>query len=224
MEKTTSVAAGALDPFAIKQQQQGPGDGLGQSQFLELMLTQIKHQDPLNPAKGGEFLSQLAQFGTVNGITELQSSFETLASTLQSSQALQASTMVGRSVLVPGDTGLLETGRPLQGAVDLPSSSGDVRVLVEDARGQLVRQINLGSHSPGRVNFAWDGLSDNGSAVPPGTYRINAQALVDGKAVTQETLVLARVESVTLGRAGAESSLNLRGLGTVQMNEIREIL
>ena len=81
---------------------------LGQDEFLELMMTQLQNQDPLNPAESGEFLSQIAQFGTVNGITELQQSFSTLASSLQSNQALQASTMVGRSVLV--ENNILQLG------------------------------------------------------------------------------------------------------------------
>ena len=224
MNETNSISANGLSQFALKTDENRPKDELGQSQFLELMITQIKHQDPLNPAEGGEFLSQLAQFGTVNGITELQSSFDTLATTLQSSQALQASTMVGRSVLVPGNVGLLESGSELRGAVELPSSSSDVKVLIHDANGQLVRQLNLGTKAAGMANFAWDGFSSSGVAVPSGTYQVSAQANVDNEVVTQTTLIQGKVESVTLGRAGNESSLNLRGLGNTPMNNIREVL
>ena len=224
MEELNSIAASGLDQFALKQDQNKPKDELGQSEFLKLMLTQIKHQDPMNPAEGGEFLSQLAQFGTLNGITELKSSFDVLATTLQSSQALQASTMVGRSVLIPGNVGLLEAGTALQGAVDLPASSGDLKVFIHDGAGQLVRQINMGTQPAGVARFAWNGVSDSGQPVPAGTYKVSAQAFINGKAVTQETLVQGKVESVTLGRAGSDSSLNLRGLGTVFMNDIKEIL
>jgi flagellar basal-body rod modification protein FlgD len=224
MEEINSVLTGGLEQYAFNQEKTRPKDELGQSQFLELMITQIKHQDPLNPQESGEFLSQLAQFGTVNGITELQSSFEQLAVTLQSSQALQASTMVGRSVLIPGNVGLLETGVELQGAVDLPASSGDLKVFIQDAAGQLVKQINLGTQQAGLARFSWDGTSDSGAAVATGTYSVSAQATVDGTAVSQQTLIQAKVDSVTLGKAGGDSSLNLRGLGTVFMNNIREIL
>ncbi len=224
MKELNSIAAGGLEQFALKQNQDKPRGELGQSEFLKLMVTQIKHQDPLDPAKSGEFLSQLAQFGTVNGITELQSSFDVLASSLQSSQALQASTMVGRSVLVPGNVGLLESGAPLQGAVDLPASSGNLKVFIQDATGQLVRQIDLGPQQAGLVHFSWDGLSNNGQPVATGTYSLSAQAFVNDTAVTQETLIQGKVESVTLGKAGNDSSLNLRGLGTVSMNDVKEIL
>ena len=223
IDEINSSGASALEQFAIKQDDK-PKDELGQSQFLELMITQIKHQDPLNPAEGGEFLSQLAQFGTVNGITELQSSFDVLATTLQSSQALQASTMVGRSVLVPGNVGLYEAGGQMTGAVDLPSSSGELNVYIHDGAGQLVRQINLGTQAAGRVQFSWDGFSNGGQAVAPGTYVVSAQALVDGETVTQDTLIQGKVESVSLGQAGSDSTLNLRGIGAVLMNEVKEIL
>lgn len=224
MAEINSISATGLDQFAIAQEPKKPKDELGQSQFLKLMITQIKHQDPLNPADSGEFLSQLAQFGTVNGITELQSSFDAFASSLQSSQALQASTMVGRSVLLPGNVGLLEAGADLKGAVDLPASSANLRVIINDAAGQLVRQIDLGTQPAGIARFAWDGRSNSGDAVPTGTYGVSAQAFVDGKAVSQSTLIQSKVESVTLGKAGQDSSLNLRGLGTVSINDIREIL
>lgn len=224
MDKTASIAASGLEQYAIAQGQSPARDQLGQAQFLELMITQIKHQDPLNPAEGGEFLSQLAQFGTVNGISELQSSFDALATTLQSNQALQASTMVGRSVLFPANVGLLEAGSTLQGAVDLQASGDKVTVLVHDGAGQLVRQIHLGTRPAGRVQFAWDGISDAGTAAIPGTYAVSAQAVADGEVVVQPTLIQGKVESVSLGKAGADASLNLRGLGSVYLHAVAEIL
>ena len=207
-----------------RDQETKANDELGQAQFLELMTTQLRYQDPLKPMENGDFLGQMAQFGTVSGINDLNVAVNGMSASFQSNQALQASTMVGRTVLVPGDVGLLETGAELRGAVEMPSSSADLKVLIHDASGQLVRQLDLGTQPAGTVHFAWDGSSDSGGAVATGTYRVSAQAFVDGKAVTQVTLIQARVESVTLGRAGNDSSLNLRGLGAVQMNEIREIL
>ena len=69
---------------------------LGQEEFLRLMITQLKNQDPTKPLDSGEFLGQLAQFGTVSGLADLKSSFTELAGSLVSNQALQAA---GRSLL-----------------------------------------------------------------------------------------------------------------------------
>ena len=77
---------------------------LGQEDFLHLMLTQLKNQDPFKPMESGEFLGQIAQFGTVQGLAGLQTSFDSLSSSLVSNQALQASTVVGRSALVQTST------------------------------------------------------------------------------------------------------------------------
>ena len=91
-----SINGLSLDSNASTQPK--PGDELGQADFLQLMTAQLEAQDPLKPQESGEFLTQLAQFGTVNGIQELQKSFTGLSNSLLSLQALQASTLVGRTV------------------------------------------------------------------------------------------------------------------------------
>ena len=96
---------------------------LQQEDFLELMIAQFSNQDPFAPLENGDFLGQLAQFGTVSGIEELQQSFETVAASLNSDQALQASTLIDHEVLAPGNIGVLEAGGTIQGAVELSNSA-----------------------------------------------------------------------------------------------------
>jgi len=202
MADSNTIVPAELQHLTLKQPEKKASEGLGQDAFLELMLTQIKHQDPLNPMESGDFLSQIAQFGTVNGITELNKSFATLSSSLQSSQALQASTMVGNTVLVPGNKSELVTGGQVNGAIDLNSSSSNLVLNVTDATGQNVRQIDLGSHTAGMTKFTWDGLDDSGNPLPEGTYTIEAAALVNNEAVAQSVLVNAKVDSVSLSKTG----------------------
>ena len=116
------AVGGALDLSALQLPSSNSSSKkeLGQTDFLHLMLTQLKNQDPFKPLDSSEFLGQLAQFGTVSGLAQLQTSFDGLASSLTSDQALQASGLVGRSALVPGAEALLANGK-LSGAVDLPS-------------------------------------------------------------------------------------------------------
>ncbi len=94
-------------------------DELGQAEFLELMTAQLRFQDPLEPMENGDFLGQIAQFGTVSGINELNTTFNSLNSSFQSNQALQASTLVGRKVLVPSEIGYLGATGGLSGSVEL---------------------------------------------------------------------------------------------------------
>ena len=224
MAESNTILPAELQHLALKQPEKTASDGLGQDAFLELMLTQIKHQDPLSPMESGDFLSQIAQFGTVNGITELNKSFATLSSSLQSSQALQASTMVGNTVLVPGNKSELVSGGQISGAIDLNISSTNLVVSIFDAAGQVVRQINLGSQVAGMTKFTWDGLDNSGDPLPEGTYTIEAAALISGEAVAQAVLVQAKVDSVSLSKTGGEPLLNLSGLGTVSISEVREIM
>jgi flagellar basal-body rod modification protein FlgD len=194
---------------------------LGQEEFLRLMITQLKNQDPTKPLDSGEFLGQLAQFGTVSGLADLKSSFTELAGSLVSNQALQAAGLVGRSVLARSGAGYLTAGEGLSGAVDLPASSGDVRVQIVDATGQLVREIDLGAQASGLVRFSWAGDTNAGQIVPDGRYSISAQ-FFDGAAMqSADTLVRSTVESVSLGSGGL--GIKLRGLGEVSFSAVEEI-
>ncbi len=204
-------------------QKKKTSDQLGQTEFLSLMITQLKNQDPFSPMENGDFISQMAQFSSVAGLTKLQQSFEQLANSLQSNQALQASSLVGRTVLVPSGVGTLPASGTLSGAVDLPVSSSAVAVNIQGSSGQVVRRLELGSQIAGEVYFNWDGITDAGVAVQPGRYFVSADASVSGGTLALETLISTSVESVTLGRGGAGLSLNLTDGNIVDFSSVREI-
>ena len=92
------------------------------------MIAQFRNQDPFEPMDNGDFLGQLAQFGTVNGIEQLNSSFYDLSESIFSEQALQAANLVGHSVLARTDTAYLEGGGVLAGAIELASSASNVQI------------------------------------------------------------------------------------------------
>lgn len=210
---------------ADRQQAADPKAGaLEQEQFLELMLTQLQNQDPLKPMESGEFLGDLAQFGTVSGIGELKDSFTTLAASLQSSQALQASTMVGRNVLIERDAVKLGTQTEVPLALELPTPASEVRIVIADQAGQTVRQFSLGAKDQGLVNFEWDGLTNGGERAVPGIYTLKASAILDGASEAVPTFIQAPVESVTLSRDGQPPVLNLTDIGAVELGTIKRVL
>lgn len=194
---------------------------LGQEDFLELMLTQLKNQDPFKPLESGEFLGQLAQFGTVSGLAELKSSFESLAGSLVSSQSLQAAGLVGRSALVESSRVAVTEGQSVVGAVDMPTASGSVSVDVRDAVGQVVRKIELGSQPAGLATFTWDGITADGTPAPTGRYSFTAEFNSQGKVEAAHTLVSSSVESVLFGGNGL--TLRVRGVGDVPFGAVREV-
>jgi flagellar basal-body rod modification protein FlgD len=225
MDNPLSVLPSGLDAARLNERAAtGARDKVGQDQFLELMITQLKNQDPMKPMDNGQFLSQMAQFGTVSGINELQQSFGSLATALQSSQALQASTMVGRKVLIEHDQLLVNGTDPTKFALDLPLAASAVRVSIQDPAGQQVRRLEFGATPAGLADVAWDGLDTRGGPAAAGAYTLKAEALIDGKIQTLTTLVRAPVESVTLPRTGEAPVLNLSTYGAFKIDAIKRVL
>jgi len=196
---------------------------LAQEDFMKLMVTQLTHQDPFKPMENGDFLAQIAQFSSVSGLDKLNDSFSSLAASMASNQAMQAGSLLNREVVVESEHGLLPQGGMMAGMVDLPTSAGNVVVSIKDAQGALVKEITLGTQSEGRIGFGWDGSMDNGDYAPPGVYSISTEAVMDNENVALPTLVVARVESVSLGTAEQGLILNLNGLGSVAFNNVAEI-
>jgi len=197
---------------------------LGGTNFLTLMLAQLKNQDPTSPVDSNTFLTQLAQLSEVQGITQLNTSFSTLSSSLSPSQALQASSLLGHKVLVTSTTANLAANGTVTGAVRVPQTTSQVLLDVKDSSGVLVRQINLGAQSTGLTSFSWDGKAGDGSAAPAGTYTLSAQyagATSGGTAAT--TMVNGTVDSVSMGAGSTGLTLNVTGLGSVPFSSVQQI-
>ncbi|HIZ50287.1 MAG TPA: flagellar hook assembly protein FlgD [Candidatus Pseudomonas excrementavium] len=219
-----SVGNSLLDQYQVDQSRFAKGDELGKNEFLELLVAQLNNQDPLAPQENGEFIAQLAQFSTVEGIEKMNSTIDAMASSFQSSQALQASSLVGRTVVIPTDQAMVDPQGGFTGQLALPQASGAVLVNVYDEAGSMVSTINLGAQEGGIHEFAWDGTDASGNVLPAGKYRFEAQASVNGETVQLATLLPANVDSVSLGVGhGGEMVLNLAGLGSIGLSEVFSI-
>ncbi|HKJ10415.1 MAG TPA: flagellar hook assembly protein FlgD [Gammaproteobacteria bacterium] len=223
---TNSVlqSLGVRSQQQLQQAQQQAPQTLGQSEFLKLMITQLKNQDPTKPLNSNQMISQMAQFSQVTGLQQLQKSFANLSSSLTSNQALQASNLVGHKVLAPTGAGILSSGGNLTGAVDLPSAASNVTVQIHDQSGQLVRTLHLGTQAAGPVNFTWNGLNDNGQPAAPGKYSITASATYGGKQQAVNTWTAADVKSVSVNNKSGSLSLDLAGLGPIDFSQVRQIM
>ncbi len=219
--------------IANKREVDNGGEELGQSAFLELMITQLKHQDPLSPQDNGEFIAQLAQFSSVESLDKLNDSFDSFANSFVSNQALQASSLVGRSVSVSTDVSRLDNGGIVSASVDIPQSTGDVTVNIYGESGALVDQVSLGQQPSGELVFRWDGMnievngdildwqSSQENGAMPGMYRFEVMSSVDGEATELNTALSANVNSVTVGADGT-LTLNLDGVGPVSLADIKQ--
>jgi len=209
--------------FDESAEQKKDNEKLGQNEFLQLMTTQLSNQDPLAPMENGEFMGQIAQFGTVNGVNELLTSFQDLSANLQSSQALQASNIIGRQVLVNYNQGYLPESGSLLGAVELKSSSSSVAVNVLDESGELLGRVDLGAQQSGIVPFNWDGTMIDGQRALSGRYRIEVEATYGDTTESITPQVVDQVRSLTLGDVGREMLVELENLGTVSFNQVNQI-
>lgn len=192
---------------------------LGQADFLRLMLAQVQNQNPLEPQANGEFLGQLAQFGIVDGVQQLNSGFGDLSDRLAGEQTLAAASLLGREVLVAGDT--RATGTGLSGVVQGASGSDPVNVEIVDGSGQTVRRISLDAGTNGDTPFVWDGRDDKGNALPYGSYSVVATTGSGRNSVQLDTLLAAPVTAVS--RQGANVTLDLDGLPSAAISDIRRI-
>jgi flagellar basal-body rod modification protein FlgD len=188
------------------------------------MTTQMTHQDPNNPMENGEFLSQMAQFGTVSGIQDLQQSFASFANSIQSAQSLQAASLVGRYVAVPANTGILPAGGEISGKVNLSNSTSSLQITITNATTkEVVKTIDLGTQAAGDIAFAWDGINTDGTQVSPGAYKIDALATIDGKGVAQTTDIDSKVESVSMASGSTPMKVNLAGANSVDFSKVKYI-
>lgn len=222
MSNVNSATAGVYDQYALPTSSSANQD-LGQEEFLKLMTTQLSHQDPFSPMENGEFLSQMAQFGTVSGIKELQNSFGALSAALQSNRALQASVMVGKEVLVASPTAELPAEGELKAAVALPPEVSQVKVKITDSSGQLLHEMTLPAASQGLTEFSWNGVDTKGHQQAAGVYSVSAEAMYNGQSQRFQVLAAANVDSVTMGRGFSDLTLNLSGLGEVALGQVRQI-
>lgn len=198
---------------------------LGQSDFLKLMTTQMTHQDPSNPMQNGEFLSQMAQFGTVSGIQDLQNSFASFATSISSDQALQAASLIGRSVSVQTNQAALSAGGEVKGSTKLESSTPNLQIVISDSStGEMIKTMDLGMQSQGAVPFTWDGTNANGTLVSPGIYNIQASANIDGKNTMLPTDIQSLVKSVTMAEGTNGLKVNLADSTSVNFSQVKQIL
>ncbi len=197
---------------------------LGKDSFLQLLVTQMQNQNPLDPQDNSEFVAQLAQFSSLETMQNLSTSVDSISTMYQSSQALQASSLVGRSVTVDAGSTYVDTSKAMTGSVVLPSSSADTTVKIYDSTGtNVVRTIDLGTQAAGTTSFSWDGLDDSGAAVAAGNYSFVANGKLDGTATALSTYLPATVNSVTMGTTGSDMTLNLAGGTQVALAKIKQI-
>ncbi len=193
-----------------------------QSRFLKLLTEQLKNQDPLNPVDNAQMTSQMAQIETVNGLDKLNTTLASMLQNSQSSEVLQAAGLVGKGVMVAGNSLSLTSGSKTYGGFELPSAADKVTVTIKDSNGLEVRKLELGDADAGVHNFSWDGLTTNGAQAASGNYTISVAATRGDTTLKPVALQISTVNSVLRTSSGSVS-LDV-GSGLVSLADIKQIL
>ena len=191
-----------------------------QDRFLKLLVTQMQNQDPLSPLDNAQVTSQIAQISTVTGIDKLNETLQLLVSDTELSKSMEAASIIGHNVLVPGKAITLEDGKALAG-IDLPQSVEELEISILDSSGIAINNIDLGHQAAGVKTFVWDGTTDSGTPAADGAYSFTVTAKNDEQEVTVNPLALGAVSSVSPGDKGAV--LEIGELGIVSMSDIKQI-
>lgn len=193
-----------------------------QSNFLTLLVTQLKNQDPTNPMDNAQLTTQLAQINTLSGIEKLNTTLGSISGQITSGQTLQASTLIGHGVMVAGSQVLVGNSTTSPFGVELSEAATSAKATITNASGEVVQTIDLGAMSAGVHTFQWDGTATDGTKAADGKYTVTiAASNGNGQLVTQP-LNYAYVNGVTKTSTGAV--LDLGTLGTTTLENVRQII
>ena len=203
-------------------QTQAQSQTLGQADFLRLMTAQLKNQDPFSPVDNTQMVAQMAQFSSVAGISQMNSTLTAIADKLGAGSASDALAYVGRTVLTQGNVAYGRSSGGIAGAVQLGDDASNVAVAIQDASGNLIKTLSLGPQDKGTVSFDWDGKTEAGEDAGSGPFTVTTYAQNDGTTVASQALVWAPVAAVSMPSNG-ETQLTLPGIGQIPVSDVLEV-
>ncbi|RVT45416.1 flagellar hook assembly protein FlgD [Rheinheimera sediminis] len=219
------------------------GNGaLTQSDFFALLTQQLAYQDPTKPVENDQMIAQMTNFTMADGIAQMNTNFKDFATSMNSSQALQASSLVGQYVLVKSDDVVFDGKNDVVASANFPDSATNIKVQIKNADGVVVRSVTIEKAEEGRLQLPWDGTTDTQAVNEDGTpkvddkgnpvmelakagaYSISVEATIAGKNEAIVTSVYAPVTSITLGNGTTQGLLlNVYGQGQKKLSDIEEI-
>ncbi len=198
---TTNAAAAAMKKAT----------GLNKDDFLQLLVTQLKNQDPLNPQDSSAFVAQLAQLTQVEQTYNINTNLQNLLNSMNNGTTLSSVSFIGKSVMAQGSQVALTSGSPTSLGFYLPSAASQLVVKVQDASGSTVRTLTQGATSAGAGSLAWDGKTDSGQTLPSGTYSFSVSGVdASGQTFSGASMVQGTVTGMDL--SGATPVLLVNGV------------
>ncbi|EKO39475.1 MAG: flagellar hook capping protein [Solidesulfovibrio magneticus str. Maddingley MBC34] len=172
-------------------------NGLGMDAFLQLLVTQLQYQDPLSPMDDKEFVAELAQFSSLEQLTEINSGIEGLSSLTQEQQMIGAVNFIGKTIDATGTAVSVEDGKATSVTFTLPEDANTCLINILDSSKNIVRTVDVGAKTAGEVEFQWDGKDYDGNAVEDGQYQVAVTATnADGDAMKVSSTMTGKVVGI----------------------------
>ena len=212
---------------SIQSANRNPGsDSLGKNDFLQLLVTQLRNQDPVNPMESAEFASQLAQFNSVEQLINVNDSIEALAQQQASNSTglinTMASTLSGKSVKVQTSQFNFNGEDGMDVGINLNDSASDVEIKIFNENGDLVRTDQLSNLEAGTTTYTWDGKSNSGTQLGEGNYRAEVSAKDGNNEINATTFLEGVVDKVKFSSSGVKLLVNGIDVGLGDVEEIGE--
>ncbi|WP_294237160.1 flagellar hook capping FlgD N-terminal domain-containing protein [uncultured Sphingomonas sp.] len=195
---------------------------LGQADFLKLLTAQLKNQDPFSPMDNTQMVAQMAQFSSVAGISDMNTTLSAISAKLGGTTKADAMSYVGKTVLTSGSVAYGRSTGGIAGAVELDQDATDVSVTISDAQGSPLKTLSLGAQKAGTTSFDWDGKTGTGADAGSGPFTVTMTANSGYSAVSGRPLVWAPVQSVSMPTTG-DPVLTVAGLGQVKLTAVRSV-
>jgi flagellar basal-body rod modification protein FlgD len=183
---------------------------LNKNDFLKLLVAQLKYQDPLKPQDSTEYVSELAQFSSLEQTMGINERLDALTAQTRSQATTDALGMVGKTATVGGSMiHLPANGSSASLSFSLASAASQTTVSILDENGETVRTLDVGAKPAGAVEIAWDGYGNDGNRAPAGTYQVSVDARTAEESVisvSQETT--GRVVSISFDQGSPVLTLD----------------
>lgn len=217
---------------------------LNRDDFLQLLVAQLANQDPTNPQNGQEFAAQLAQFSSVEQLTNISQTLAlhseqlallsegTAAAATQQAALAQmigdrttlsaATALIGQTVEAPGNTTVYDGSSPSPLSFELAKPAAQVTITVRDASGHVVRTLTPGHLGGGSHAGTWDGLTDDGTPAEPGAYTFSVEAAdADGDPIDVTTYTRGRIDRISIDEEGAKLWI---GPHAIALNDVLQVI
>jgi len=202
-----------------------PTQTLDQNDFMKLLMAQLQNQDPTQPVDDTQFASELAQFSSLQQLTDIGTTLDTMLTAQSSTNQLQTAGMVGMDVLFNTSQVSFDGKDPVSLGVSQSIASDSTVATVTNSSGALVRTVPLGAEPAGVSSFTWDGNDSNGNPVAAGTYNVTVTATrTDSQSVTASVLSGGQVSAVNFNSSGSSAPTLVVAGQQVQLSNVVQVV